>query len=137
MRYAIKSTIHILILAVFTSIICLGSNYAHAGELLDGRTFNVQYSKYGEKGQPTDDMLIFKDGKFLSTGCEEYGFGSAIYESVTKDEAVLFESTTKSDKEGIIEWEGKVEGDSISGNFMWSKPGQEPIFYIYSGNLKK
>jgi len=137
MKNLVFSTLLIFVLGVCLSIIGSGEFSAAAGESLDGKSFNIKLSEYGKDGQPSDDELIFKDGTFTSTDCEQYGFGPATYESASKDGATLFEATTSSEKEGKIEWEGKVQGDSITGNFMWSKPGQEPIMYTYSGSLKK
>jgi len=137
MRHITFLTLFVLVFAVSLSIISSNPNYAVAGELLDGKSFQVKITEYGKGGQPTDDVLIFKDGTFFSTNCEQYGFGTAMYESVSKSGAILFEATSTSKTEGKNEWEGKVQGDSITGNFMWSKPGQEPIFYTYAGSLKK
>jgi hypothetical protein len=137
MRNLIISSLLIIVLGVCIFIVCSGDFHAVAGEALDGKSYSINYTEYGKSGNPTKDVLIFKDGKFESEDCEQYGFGPAIYESASKDGATLFEATTTSEKEGKIEWEGKVEGDSITGNFMWSKPGQEPILYTYSGSIKK
>lgn len=137
MRNLAFSTFLVFLLGVCLSIIGTGEHNAAAGESLDGKTFNIKLTEYGKDGQPTDDELIFKDGTFSSSECEQYGFGPATYESASKNGATLFEATNSSEKEGKIEWEGKVEGDSITGNFMWSKPGQEPILYTYAGSLKK
>ena len=137
MKSIFTSRLYIFVITVFLFISCLGINYALADGPLDGKTFSVNISEYGKDGQPRADDLIFNDGKFSSTECAQYGFGDAVYESAKKDGKILFEATTNSDKEGTIEWEGKVDGDNISGNFMWSKQGQDPIFYTYSGSLKK
>ena len=40
-------------------------------------------------------------------------------------------------EEGKAEWEGAVKGDDISGTFIWSKEGQDPIIYTYKGSIKK
>ncbi len=137
MRYVVISTLQIFVLSVCLSFISFNLNYAAADESLDGKSFQVKITEYGKGGQPTDDVLIFKDGTFFSTDCEQYGFGSAQYESVSKGGATLFEATAKSKTDGITEWEGKVQGDSITGNFMWSKKDQKPIMYTYAGSLKK
>ena len=137
MRNLVCSTFLVFVLGLCLSIIGTGEYKAAAADSLDGKTFNIKLTEYGKDGQPTDDELIFKDGTFFSSECEQYGFGPATYESASKNGATLFEATTSSEKEGKIEWEGKVEGDNITGNFMWSKPGQEPILYTYAGSLKK
>lgn len=137
MRNLVCSTFLVFVLGLCLSIIGTGEYNAAAGDSLDDKTFNIKLTEYGKDGQPTDDELIFKNGTFSSSECKQYGFGPATYESASKKGATLFEATTTSEKEGNIQWEGKVVGDSITGNFMWSKPGQEPILYTYSGSLKK
>lgn len=137
MRKLVLSTLFIFALGVCSLVISSGEFNAAAEEALDGKSFNIKISEYGKDSDPTDDVLIFKDETLLSTECEQYGFGPGTYETARKDGKTLFEATTTSEKEGKIEWEGKIEGDSITGNFMWSKPGQEPILYTYAGSLNK
>jgi hypothetical protein len=103
---------------------------------LDGKSFLVELSET-KKHEVTKDELIFKDGTFFSVECEQYGFGPASYESKSKGDAILFESTLNSDKEGKTEWEGSVKGDKITGTMIWSKVGQNPIIYTYMGTIKK
>lgn len=137
MRDIVISTLQIFVLSVCLSFISSNLNYAAADESLDGKSFQVKITEYGKGGQPTDDVLIFKDGAFFSTDCEQYGFGSAAYESRSKGDTTVFKSALTSDKEGKAEWEGKVKGDDITGTFIWSKEGQDPIIYTYAGSLKK
>ena len=137
MRYMTFLTVFVFVFAVSLSIISSNPNYAVAGESLDSKTFSVKINEHGKDGEATDDEIMFKDGTFFSKDCEQYGFGSAPYEYRTKDGITLFITSSKSEKEGEIQWEGKVEGDKISGTMIWSKPGQDPIFYKYGGSLKK
>lgn len=137
MRHLILSSILFFVLSVGLSMITVFENNAAAEGLLDGKTFQVKISEYGKDGDPTDDELVFKDGTFFSTDCEQYGFEAAMYEAKSKGGAILFEVSATSKTEGTADWEGKVEGDNISGNFMWTKQGQDPIMYTYTGSLKK
>jgi len=137
MRDILSSTIFILVLTLCVSIIGTNLDSAHADDSLDGKTFSIKINEHGKDGEVRDDVVIFKDGIFLSKDCEQYGFGAAPYEYRANDGVTLFITSTKSEKEGEIQWEGKVEGDEISGTMIWSKPGQEAIFYKYKGNLKK
>lgn len=137
MRYILSSTIFVLVLTVCVSIIGTNLDSAHADDSLDGKTFSVKINEHGKDGEARDDVVIFKDGTFFSTDCEQYGFGAGPYEYRATDGVTMFITSTKSEKEGEIQWEGKVEGDKISGTMIWSKPGQEPIFYKYKGSLKK
>jgi len=137
MRYILSSTLFVLVLTVCVSIIGTNLDSALADDSLDGKTFSVKINEHGKDGEVRNDTITFKDGTFLSTDCEQYGFGAAPYEHRSNDGVTLFITSTKSEKEGEIQWEGKVEGDKISGTMIWSKPGQEAIFYKYKGSLKK
>jgi hypothetical protein len=136
MRNILISSVYLFIFSLCASLIGANLNAALAGETLDGRSFSVELTETN-KNEATNDELIFKDGTFFSTGCEQYGFTPAPYESKSKDGAVLFKSTLTSGKEGKTEWEGSVKGDEISGTMFWSKEGQDPIIYTYKGAIKK
>ncbi|GJM16745.1 MAG: hypothetical protein DHS20C13_20720 [Thermodesulfobacteriota bacterium] len=137
MRFIQISKVLLLVLAVSFFIVGAQLNVASAGDSLDGKTFSVKINEHGKDGEATDDEIIFKDGTFFSADCEQYGFSAAPYEYRTKDGITLFITSSTSEKEGEIQWEGKVEGDEISGTMIWSKTGQDPIFYKYAGSLKK
>lgn len=136
MRYVLISSVYLFIFTVCALLIGANLKPALAGDSLDGRSFSVMLTE-ANKNEGSQDELIFKDGTFFSTGCEEYGFTPAKYESKSKDGVILFKSTLASGKEGKTEWEGAVTGDEISGTMFWTKEGQEPIIYTYKGAIKK
>ncbi len=136
MRYTLISSIYLCIFSVCALLIGANLYDALADDSLDGRSFSVELTE-ANKNEPTKDELIFKDGTFFSTECEQYGFTPAPYESKSKAGAVLFKSALTSGKEGKTEWEGSVNGDEISGTMFWSKEGQDPIIYTYKGAIKK
>jgi hypothetical protein len=136
MRYILISSIYLFIFSVCASVFGASLNTASADDSLDGRTFTVGLTETG-KSEATEDELIFKEGTFFSSGCEQYGFTPAKYESRAKGGVILFKSALTSGKEGKTEWEGAVTGDEISGTMFWSKEGQEPIIYTYKGAVKK
>lgn len=116
-----------------TTILCfgllLGGSATAQEHALDGRTYLI---KYGEKGgsQSTKDTLMFRGGRFRSTGCDAYGFGDASYLS---PDAGRFSAETESAKEGRIRWQGALRGDEVEGTFVWSKPGKAPVEYAFKG----
>jgi hypothetical protein len=109
---------------------------ALAAGALDGKTFTAQV---GEKGKDKGDAedIIFKDGMFRSTGCDQYGFTEAAYTATAAGETITWESTSTSPKEGKMHWKGTVKGDTIEGSAHWVKAGQKPIEYWVKGSLKK
>ena len=137
MRSILFSALYLFVLGLSLSVIGAGTNEASADDSLDGKSFSVKISEHNKDGEPTDDELVFKDGTFMSSDCEQYGFKPAPYESMSKDGATKFKSTLMSDKEGKAEWEGAVKGEEISGTFIWSKEGQDPIIYTYEGSIKQ
>jgi len=110
---------------------------AAAGGALDGKVFA---GTTGEAGKATGDKdeLVFTGGKFRSTACDTYGFGSAPYTaSRNADGSVGFQATTSRPKEGTIHWRGQVHGGAIAATYVWEKAGQKPISYWFKGSLKK
>jgi len=87
---------------------------------LDGRSYSGQN---GSKGEPADhdDEFIFSSGMFRSTSCDAYGFESGPYQTEVVDGVIYFKAVTKSPSHGQMVWEGKVDGDSIDGTFLWTK----------------
>lgn len=87
---------------------------------LDGRTYAGQN---GSKGKPADhaDEFIFSNGMFRSTSCDAYGFDSGPYQTEVVDGVTYFKAVTKSPSHGQMTWQGKVDGDSIDGTFLWTK----------------
>jgi hypothetical protein len=108
-----------------------GTALADAGPL-DGHSYVI---KYKEKGAwlSHKDTLIFKDGRFRSTACDDYGFGEGSYSA---QEAASFSARTESAKEGRIEWRGQIHGQSIEGTFVWLKGGKS-VEYTFTGSATK
>ena len=133
MNHALKQTL--LSLAVFG--IMLSPAMAADMKALDGKTYTIETTQVGAAKTETDD-LVFAAGTFRSTGCDEYGFAPAAYDTTGgEDGAMAFSVTTKSDKEGTMTWNGNVKGDEIEGTAVWQKAGQDDIAYSYKGSLKK
>jgi hypothetical protein len=125
-------------LAFTAALTLFAAASAHAQKpkgALDGKTFAVETA---EKGKATGekDSLVFKDGKFRSPGCDQYGFGEAPYTTAKAGDATKFDAETSSVKEGKIKWTGTVKGDAIEGSYLWTKPGQKPIEYWFKSAKK-
>jgi len=111
-----------------------------ASGLLDGNTFQGECVEKGKAaGTGVPDELRFRDGKFLSTLClEKHGCGEAKYTAKKVGETITWESTLVSTKasEGRIRWKGTVKGDVAEATLVWTKPGQKPSEWTFSGRLK-
>ncbi len=136
MRRILLSTFIFVLSSAFLSLVMNNHSIASADGSLDGKTFAVKVTEEGKDAEATDDELVFKDGTFFSTDCEQYGFSPAPYSASSDSWTTTFESTLVSEKEGKTQWKGAVTDDKISGSFVWSKEGQDPITYNYEGSMK-
>lgn len=106
---------------------------------LDGMTFVAQS---GEKGKQASnkDSIVFRNGRFLSEGCNPYGFGSAPYQATNDGATVRFHAETHSPTHGNMVWDGIVRGDTIEATNTWTRKRwywNITREYWYKGQLKK
>jgi len=109
---------------------------ASASHLLDGKTYVGDSSQKG-KEEKQKDTLIFEKGTFRSTACDQYGFTAAPYTSKKEGGVIIFTADSTSEKEGKNHWEGTVTDNSVQATLTWTKEGQAPIEYTFTGELKK
>ena len=89
---------------ILAIVLCFGlfsiSRDVSAGQgSLDGKAFVVETGEKGKSGGDKD-TLIFKDGYFRSTGCDQYGFGDGAYTSTVDGGVIQFEAVTTSPTKG-------------------------------------
>lgn len=106
---------------------------------LDGMTFVAQS---GEKGKQASnkDTMVFRNGRFLSEGCNPYGFGDAPYQATVDGATVRFHAETHSPTHGNMVWNGIVRGDTIEATNTWTRKRwywNITREYWYKGQLKK
>ena len=89
--------------------------------VLDGKSFS------GELGGPgitpgTEDILVFKDGRFVSKECERRcGYTDGPYWVRSDGDGVQFKAETPCLKaDANIVWTGTVKDDEIEGTFTWT-----------------
>ena len=87
---------------------------------LDGKTFIVHQGFKGEEAS-SEDEIVFNKGKLYSADCAEWGFDWGDYTATVEGNTVYFKAATSSPKHGKIIWKGQVEGDTLSGNYVWTK----------------
>ncbi len=103
---------------------------------LDGKTFSGELIKKG-KSKGDKDEYVFRDGKFRSTACDQWGFSEAPYTATVTGETTTFDATTESAKWGTMTWHGSVIGDRLEGTVVWSKKGKVKGEYVLRGTPKK
>lgn len=130
-----RGTLRFEVLLVFVAALCLAA-VAFADEMageLDGSSFEVQVTGGDDSWS---DTLLFANGTFDSVECRQYGFGAVQYDVEKKGDSWTFSAEASSEKEGVTHWKGTVSGNSISGTMEWTKPGQDPVVYEFSGASK-
>jgi len=109
-----------LVAILMIAVLCISSQTDAASNILDGRTFVVKTGINGKQASDEDD-LSFRDGKFYSSSCIVWDFSGGDYSTRVEGDTIYFEAITVSEKHGRIVWAGKIEGDKISGTYIWTK----------------
>ncbi len=90
---------------------------------LDGKNFDGIVLERG-KTSGDADTLIFKDGRFRSTACDQYDYGDGPYTATPSGESVAFEAETESPKYGKLLWKGVVRGPRLDGTMTMVRDGR-------------
>ncbi|MDO3720655.1 hypothetical protein QVZ43_02905 [Marinobacter sp. chi1] len=89
-------------------------------QALDGMSFQ---SRLGPEGKPadTDDLLIFKDGYFISEECaRRCGYGKVEYWVRESNDAIQMRAEVPCARSNaVMHWRGTVRGNEIEGSFTW------------------
>jgi len=131
-----RASLTLLILAGTAALGTEAFLAAQAGAgALDGKTFAGEYGKTWKKAEGRDE-LIFEDGRFRSTACDQYKFGDAAYTTAPDGDAIRFEAETESPKYGRMKWSGRVQGNVLDGNFTWIKKNNKTVDYWIKARRK-
>ena len=109
----------------------------HGVGALDDKTFQVMTMETGKSGGGDADTLEFAGGRFHSTACDPYGFGTGEYTTKKVDGGIEFRATCRSESGGVNEWHGTVRGDAIEGGFVCTAPGSPTMKQSFSGMMVK
>ncbi len=135
----------IISIASFAALFGLPLVATHAaaqGANLDGKVFVADAGEKGKTADEKGDIITFKDGKFHSSSCDQYGYGKGNYKTAAQGDAITFEAETTSDKDGRLAWKGVVRGDAIEGTFThyrkggFFNPNPAPIEHWFKGKAK-
>jgi hypothetical protein len=91
--------------------------------VLDDRTFEGVVIERG-KTSGDADTIIFKDGRFRSTACDQYGYGDGAYTASQSGESIAFEAQTESPQYGKLLWKGVVTGKKLDGSMTMIRDGK-------------
>ncbi len=103
---------------------------------LDDKTFQVTTVEPGKSGGDAD-TLEFAGGRFHSTACDPFGFGTGEYTTKKVDGGLEFRATCRSASGGTNEWHGTVRGTAIEGGFVCTAPGSPTMQQSFSGSMIK
>ena len=89
--------------------------------VLDGMAFTV-IGTDAESGAVLEDELMFREGTFQSTDCQEYcDFGWSDYQTKDVDGVIHFTATTLCpDAPHTVVWYGQVDADTITLEVTWT-----------------
>ena len=106
---------------------------ASAG-LLDGKSFAGEIGKSDESTGDPDDF-VFKDGRFLSSACQAYGFNETAYAATEQGGVVSFTADVENTKGETMSWKGVVKGDQFQGTALY-QTAKGSTEYWFKGALK-
>jgi hypothetical protein len=89
---------------------------------LDGRSFHGVVLEAG-KTSGDADTLVFANGRFRSSACEQYEYGDGAYTSWRDGNGIRFTAETESPKYGRLRWHGTVTGGRLDGTLTMLRDG--------------
>jgi len=126
----------IITLSFLSATIPLSHALAAPTASLDGQTFIGEIIPKGDsKGDP--DNFEFKNGKFHSTSCDEYGYKEGSYHATAGKGVTTFKAETTNDKGAKMAWNGIIKGDKLTGTAVMSPKSGEKTNFTFSGTLQK
>lgn len=87
---------------------------------LDGKSFQTSLGPIGQQAD-VDDLLVFKDGLFVSRECERRcGYAKVEYWVRSRGDGIQMRAEVPcTDSDAMMYWRGTVRGDKIEGSFTW------------------
>lgn len=119
-------------MCLLTALLALNVSAFAAGGALDGKSFSGMVGDKGEK-KGEKDKLVFKDGQFHSTACDEYGFRPGAYSVKTQDGATAFEADVANGEGAKMHWSGTIKGDAVTATAVWTKEGEASMEKWFEG----
>lgn len=122
--------------SVSTLLITAGAGFGHSARsaelesksrasaptslFLDGRTFHGE--ALDENGVVrAKDVVTFKDGKFYSENCKQFGFNEIPYWTRMDGETIHFLAESESPASGTMVYRGTIRGAYVEGKVLWTK----------------
>ncbi len=101
---------------------------------LDGKSFTGDLVKTGEPaGEP--ETLTFADGKFRTKTGDAHGFTEVPYRTVKLGETMTFRADAVSPRDGKMSWNGRIQGDHLEANLIWTGTDEKRETYTIKAKL--
>jgi hypothetical protein len=142
MKGATMNTRQLLRAAILVSFFAVPAGALAQAAVLDGKVFVADAGLKGKEADEKGDVITFKDGKFHSSACDQWGYGKGAYRTTAASDGMSFEAETTSEKDGRLVWKGTVRGDAIEGTFVHYRkgwllnPNPEPQEHWFKGKAK-
>ncbi|MEY4730024.1 MAG: hypothetical protein RL020_1182 [Pseudomonadota bacterium] len=137
-------TLHFKIISVLLPLFLAAQPFALAQTgALDGKTFVAELGVKGKSAHEKADVISFKEGKFHSSSCDQYGYSQGTYTVAASGDAATFDVETVSESDGKLQWHGTVKGAEIEGKYThYPKPGffrrnPAPVESWFKGTLRQ
>ena len=104
---------------------------------LNGTEWAIEFTVVNKKGEKSleEDVLIFKDKKFISQGYEKMKYTPTNYSlSVSEEDVTSFGTMQIKDKETSF-WKGEIRGEKINGSVHVQRPSGGNTTRYYKGEL--
>ena len=109
---------------------------------LDGKVFVADAGEIGKPADEKDDVITFANGTFHSSICDQWGYGKGTYRATLSGDEISFEVETVSEKDGRLQWKGRIKGEVIQGSFThfrkpgFFRPNPDPIEHWFKGRAR-
>ena len=124
------------IIAFFICCISTLSFSQTVSKPLDGKRYSIQM--YVGKEKDSNEVLTFSNGVMNFMQSTKYGFSTDEYKCKQKNDSTFtFLTVSKSKKNGVMTWEGKVVNEKIEGTCIWTRNVENPVNYTFKGGLIK
>lgn len=104
---------------------------------LDNTRFAGPFIVEGEK-DPPDEIFTFKNGKFHSASCLEWGFTPAPYWTRRDADGLHFLAELESPEHGTMRYQGVFDGKKLKATALWRKERWYwTLERVYRGDMTK
>lgn len=120
---------------MFGLILWSGGSYAqNSGNPFDHTSYNI--SLFVGKERDSYQTLSFSSEDMTFSEADQYGFKPESFKSKQKNDSTwTFVAVSKSAKNGLMTWQGKVVNERIEGTCIWTRKVENPVNYTFEGKL--